>query len=538
MKKTVLLSALCLVLLAIVAAAPAAAAALSSADPCPASCSCLLPAEAAKAGSPGACGGNLRACAADAQGVRKFCYEKTSLKPPSVIATMVFMATTTAAPQACAAGCSCLGPEDGKAKGLPFCSGEQTLCAGSPDRDPKYCFAAAATVAARTTTPAQVTIAPIKPRASLVAVPVASAPGTPVLPPVSARVLATTPVPGTTTGAVPAEGGFFSGIADFVGSLLGLPSASTVSRMVSCNGILTDLMADPANCGECGRVCPDGPCVMGTCRDRSGQASRPCNRTETLCNGACTDIMFNENACGNCTHACGFNEGCCSGYCVNLSEREHCGSCGNVCRGFFTDCVRGECICYGDTSRCPDGYCYTLTSDERHCGSCDTTCREGETCCSGSCVNLSGNDPGNCGTCGRECQGTEICVNGECRNTGYSEGNCGGRGIQCPAGETCCEGACVDLNSLAACGSTCFNKVTCGAGQVCCSGECEFEQDNCGTCGTRCDFNERCCNGICTLVTSTDRCGSCTNRCDWNEVCHHRARSDYDCISWWDSLWD
>lgn len=536
MNRTVVFPALLLLLLAAIAVAPAGAAAAASADACPSSCSCLLPEEAAKIGSPGSCGGFVRSCGADEQDVRKFCYEKPAVKPPAVLATMVVLATTTAARQACAAGCSCLSPEYGKANNLLYCSGKPTLCSGSPGQDPRYCFAPAAGVTLRTTTPA---VAAIRPRVSLVAVPAGTAAGTPVLPAVSARILATTPVPAATTGAVPADTGIFAGIGSIFGSLLGTPSSGTPSRMISCNGTLTDVMADPANCGGCGQVCPDGPCVMGTCRDRSGRMTLPCGAMEVLCNGACTDIWFNASHCGNCTNTCGADEGCCSGLCVNLSSREHCGSCGNACRSGSSYCAGGTCLCSRPgNSLCPGNDCYNLGDNEDNCGACGHACSEDETCCNGACTDTAGNDRNNCGSCGRVCPETQICVNGACISTGTSETNCGGRGIACVAGETCCGGNCVNLNSPETCGTSCFDQVACAQGWVCCNGDCESEHSNCGTCGNECDFNEFCCNGACTLVDNNDRCGSCTRGCAWNEVCHKPpARFNYECISWWDHLW-
>jgi len=485
-KKPILLSVVCLLLLVSIAAAPAAAAALPSAAACPSSCSCLLPAEAQKAGSPGYCDGLQQACAADAKGVQKFCYEKPVTRPPAVPASMMVIA------------------------------------------------APAGTTVTRTTTPVPAVIAPVK-QVSPVAVQKETT--GPVLPAVSARVPAIPPVPATTTGEVPVQGGILSGFAGIFGSLLGQPATSTPTRMISCNGILTDTMADPANCGGCGLVCPDGTCVMGTCRNQSGRMERPCGLLEILCNGACTDIMFNTSHCGNCTHACGPDDGCCSGVCTNFTLSSNCGGCGIPCGGGSARCDRGRCVCTDtDEVLCPLGYCRNLREDSRDCGACGNRCAGGESCCNGICNDFQ-EDDFNCGECGAACTGTMICERGRCIDTEYSDANCGGPGIWCRSTERCCEGQCRDLSAPATCGS-CSN--ACPEGDICCDGTCTAsltDDLNCGTCGNTCTGGDGCCNGACTDIHTHERCGSCTDRCAWYEVCHKPpARFSWRCVPWWDSL--
>ncbi|OPX62535.1 MULTISPECIES: hypothetical protein [unclassified Methanoregula] len=523
---------LCVFCILLIAAAPAGAAALTSVTACPSSCSCLLPAEAAKIGSPGYCNDKPQICAADSGGVQKYCYGKTAVKSPAIRATLVVVATTTAVPQACAAGCSCLSPEDAKAKNLPYCGGKQTLCSGTPGQDPRYCFAPADTAAARTTTQA---VAAIKPGTTLVAVPAGTPSGTPVLPAVSARVLATTSVPATTTSAVVADPGILAGIGSIFGSLLGTPSSSTSSRMISCNGTLTDIMTDAANCGGCGLVCPDGPCVMGSCRDTGGRMTLACSAREVLCNGVCTDIWFNESTCGNCTNTCRAGEACCSGECVNLSSNWHCGSCSNVCHPSESSCSGGVCQCYRNRTLCGDGYCYDLQNDHHSCGTCGHECREGEICCSGVCSDTE-TDSRNCGECGRACgEDTDICVRGECQDTTHNRDHCGGRNIVCSHDEWCCMSQCINLTAPESCGA-CGSQVVCPAGNLCCEGVCtEQDRKNCGACGEDCFSGEHCCDGKCMNLDSHDNCGTCNHACSWYEVCDPLEE---ECHNGWDDFWE
>jgi hypothetical protein len=146
MRKTVLLSCICLLILVSLLAAPALAATVT----CPSSCSCLLPAEAKKGGYPGYCKGEQKVCDHDSQKNEKFCYEKPVTIAPQLIVTGYHLVTTTpttAAPQKCASGCTCLSSADGKGKGLLYCGGKQVACGDAST--PKYCFA----LPAPTTTP-------------------------------------------------------------------------------------------------------------------------------------------------------------------------------------------------------------------------------------------------------------------------------------------------------------------------------------------------------------------------------------------------
>ena len=159
MKKHILLSCFCLLLLVSLAAVPVLAAMVT----CPSStCSCLLPAEAQKTGSTEFCSGKQQVCAVDSQDNKKYCYKKPATTVvPQLIVTGYTLSTTTPtavpAPVSCPSGCSCFTLEDGKKNGLSLCSGTRTLCGYTVNQQPKYCHGTPVTVTTtRTTTPVPV----------------------------------------------------------------------------------------------------------------------------------------------------------------------------------------------------------------------------------------------------------------------------------------------------------------------------------------------------------------------------------------------
>ncbi|MDD1683861.1 MAG: hypothetical protein LUO98_08515, partial [Methanoregula sp.] len=95
MNQRLLLSYIVLLILVSLAAVPVLAATVN----CPSSCSCLLPAEAAKINTPGLCGGKQLVCAVDAKENEKYCYEKpattTTTVVPQIIMTGYQLFTTT-----------------------------------------------------------------------------------------------------------------------------------------------------------------------------------------------------------------------------------------------------------------------------------------------------------------------------------------------------------------------------------------------------------------------------------------------------------
>jgi hypothetical protein len=112
--------------------------------------------------------------------------------------------------------------------------------------------------------------------------------------------------------------------------------------------------------GRC--VCVSGPCACNTSN---------CKSPNTCCNGVCTDTMVDPGNCGSCGHGCqcenGFTPVCvngsctcqclppntvCGSTCANTSgDVNNCGACGFVCAnhgcspgpGFSTVCFAGMC---------------------------------------------------------------------------------------------------------------------------------------------------------------------------------------------------
>ncbi len=142
---------------------------------------------------------------------------------------------------------------------------------------------------------------------------------------------------------------------------------------------------DPNNCGECGRVCPEGTRCL-----RIGVESKPecaCKSGQTLCqDGAyhyCADLSSDPGNCGACA-----SEGI--GKCPGLDPGD----------------IGDESLITGRTI-CTNGRCgYQCSSGRADCNG-----REDDGCE----VNLL-NSPINCGACGHSCdvaQG-QPCILGEC----------------------------------------------------------------------------------------------------------------------------
>jgi hypothetical protein len=145
-KKHVLLSGICLLLLVSLVAVPV----LAQTVTCPSSCSCLLPAEAKKLGYPGYCLGKQAVCGIDMLKNEKYCYAKpvttTTAVPQLIITARQFVTTTPTSlqvPAACPSACSCFTLADGKQQGLGLCGDTKTLCGFGANQQPQYCHATA-----------------------------------------------------------------------------------------------------------------------------------------------------------------------------------------------------------------------------------------------------------------------------------------------------------------------------------------------------------------------------------------------------------
>lgn len=133
--KRFLLLILCTLIVITLIISPALAAA------CPSGCSCLLPAEAKKAGYSHYCSGKQVVCGYDAQQNAKYCYEKKTTPTVTTKPVVTTTVTTAPLPETCPPGCSCYTPEDGKQQGFSLCGGTQTFCGYSAAQQPMYCHA-------------------------------------------------------------------------------------------------------------------------------------------------------------------------------------------------------------------------------------------------------------------------------------------------------------------------------------------------------------------------------------------------------------
>jgi hypothetical protein len=151
----------------------------------------------------------------------------------------------------------------------------------------------------------------------------------------------------------------------------------------TCGGAgCTDLQADPANCGDCGTVCPSGAaCAAGMCQCAQGVA----------CGGACADTTSDPQNCGDCGIACGPGQVC------------SLGACAGTCDPSLTQCGSS---------------CVDTDSDPSNCGDCGVSCGVGGSCDAGTCSCAGGadtdTDPQNCGACGNVCAPGQSCVGGAC----------------------------------------------------------------------------------------------------------------------------
>jgi hypothetical protein len=303
---------------------------------------------------------------------------------------------------------------------------------------------------------------------------------------------------------------------------------------ILCGEKCTNVMVDPANCGQCGAACADGQlCSKGLC----GVA---CAGGTTQCGNTCVDALTDHENCGECGKICSAGEVCsqgkcalecfggstqCGTFCVDVqNDPANCGACGTACKAGEV-CAKGACglTCLGGASQCGNA-CVDLQNDPANCGKCGTQCKNGEVCSTGICALSCGpgtqkclgkctataSDPKNCGACGVACAAGEACFAGKC-------GLCG-------PGKTQCGAACVDEQNdpknCGACGKTCANNqvcwqgacaASCGGGFTQCGQACFDTQNdpkNCGACGNACGIGGKCVAGAC------QECDSSVTDCD------------------------
>jgi hypothetical protein len=511
-QRLILLSIAILILVSLLAG-PALAATVT----CPSSCSCLLPAEAAKINTPGLCGGKQTVCASDGK-TTKYCYLKpvttTTVVPQFIVTGHVFTPTTVPAFVKCSPDCSCEYEPEGEIRHLTLCGGTQYLCGMDPKGVPKYCYVRPP--------PTPLNIVPALTGVTLNnSVMPAVPPTTLPKPPVSHTVTptATTPAPAGTGSCAPGCSCLSSDKADAAGFKRcsesqkpcgydprniakycyivdqGLPADGAPVDIPSLHPSDGSLPALPASDGSppaierktttpvpSDNAPPDLFASIGTFFSALFGGSktpatagpvnsqvRGCAGFQTLCDGNCTDTSSDRANCGRCGTGCLGSEQCCNGVCTSIySNADNCGGCGRTCPAGLL-CTNYACS--------------------------NSACREGLTTCSGACVDTR-YDLRNCGSCGHICPSGQHCVGGDCYG--------------CGVGTTAC-----DVYP----GSACFNLQT--------------DRTSCGSCRNRCGTNEICSNGTCTscpsgttactlfnmssactdLTTSEDNCGSCRNAC-------------------------
>src|SRR5262249_2477989 len=116
---------------------------------------------------------------------------------------------------------------------------------------------------------------------------------------------------------------------------------------------------------------------------------------------------------------------------VALNTVSNCGSCGAVCQyaNAVGSCATQQCQLVGGNARrgnCgmnPSNGCEkALLSDVNNCGACGMKCAQGQSCCSGKCLDVSA-DPLNCGACANVCGNGFKCLLGSCCASSFL--NCG-----------------------------------------------------------------------------------------------------------------
>jgi hypothetical protein len=183
--------------------------------------------------------------------------------------------------------------------------------------------------------------------------------------------------------------------------------------MVDCRGRCVDLTMDHDNCGACTLACAaSGVCYLGQC-------TQTCPAGTTQCGGGCADLQSDLHHCGGCSmvdagsFACESNQMCRRGRCASGCDAPLV-----ICFGKCIDPMTNPIFC-GISAGCnlaDSGTSGTTCAQGQACsgGVCQSACEVGQTRCpDGACRHLM-TDNDNCGMCGSECASDKKCMSGVC----------------------------------------------------------------------------------------------------------------------------